>query len=466
MNTILLQPTDVLFFRDGRPMDGSHSGHGAAWPLPTVISTAFHAALHRADLEKYTGQKIRRHRSGRSGNYGNERDRKFGCLRTVGPFPVCAKGDASTWFFPRPADAQLLLSTNPSFLPLRTDRAASPSSLPPELIYPVADTEEASKNTPQSWWSEGAWNTYLETVQRNELAARHFFKNDSDFADTEHTFGIGIDPNTGAQDGERFYSASYLRLREGWRLGAFATAPDRDFNDSEHGNDLISSLINGDSGEIVIGGQQRVCSAKREGKKGGRLPLPLGKCKDFSVSKGKHLVKWVLLSPAIWPEIPSGMSKRGTKSQSHPGGWLPNWILPSTGQVLLQSVSPQERRRRRSLNYDGKGYRSDENATAISARLVAAIVPKPIVVTGWALPNETDRPQGGAKSTHLAVPAGAVYYFETDSSEAAVALANALNWHGATNGTEIQNCRSTLLGEKGFGLGVCGTWQFYDRNVQ
>jgi hypothetical protein len=93
-------------------------------------------------------------------------------------------------------------------------------------------------------------------------------------------------------------------------------------------------------------------------------------------------------------------------------------------------------------------------------------VPKPIVVTGWALPNETDRPQGGAKSTHLAVPAGAVYYFETDSSEAAVALANALNWHGATNGTEIQNCRSTLLGEKGFGLGVCGTWQFYDRNVQ
>jgi hypothetical protein len=30
-------------------------------------------------------------------------------------------------------------------------------------------------------------------------------------------------------------------------------------------------------------------------------------------------------------------------------------------------------------------------------------------------------------------------------------------WHGATNGTEIKNRRSTLLGEMGYGLGVCGT---------
>ena len=40
-------------------------------------------------------------------------------------------------------------------------------------------------------------------------------------------------------------------------------------------------------------------------------------------------------------------------------------------------------------------------------------------------------------------------------------LATALNWHGATEGKEIKNRRSTLLGEKGYGLGVCGTWRFY-----
>jgi hypothetical protein len=50
MNTILLQPSDVLFFRDGRPMNASLAGHGAAWPLPNVINAAFHAALHRGSV--------------------------------------------------------------------------------------------------------------------------------------------------------------------------------------------------------------------------------------------------------------------------------------------------------------------------------------------------------------------------------------------------------------------------------
>ena len=61
--------------------------------------------------------------------------------------------------------------------------------------------------------------------------------------------------------------------------------------------------------------------------------------------------------------------------------------------------------------------------------------------------------------------AGAVYYFVADSVDAAVALANALNWHGdpkaADFGKTIKNRRSTLLGEKGYGLGVCGSWEFY-----
>ena len=43
---------------------------------------------------------------------------------------------------------------------------------------------------------------------------------------------------------------------------------------------------------------------------------------------------------------------------------------------------------------------------------------------GYALPNadDPDRTDGGAKPTHLAVPAGAVYYFQCESPEAAQAL--------------------------------------------
>jgi hypothetical protein len=128
--------------------------------------------------------------------------------------------------------------------------------------------------------------------------------------------------------------------------------------------------------------------------------------------------------------------------------------------VLLEIVSEEERKRRRNLNAAGRGYASNPN---VSARLVAAIVPKPLVVTGYALGITADpeRPDGGAKPTHLAVPAGAVYYFEADSHEDARKLATSLNWHGnEPDPSTISNRRSTLMGEKGFGLGVCGTWDF------
>jgi hypothetical protein len=183
---------------------------------------------------------------------------------------------------------------------------------------------------------------------------------------------------------------------------------------------------------------------------------------DFRLSNGKALVKWVLLSPAIWPEMTDGPSHRGTERMGHCGGWLPNWVDPQTGALLLRGVAQEERKRRRSINASGQGYRSEDGADAISANLVAAIIPKPLVVTGWALPDEAAGEQGGAQSTHLAVPAGAVYYFEAGSPDDARKLAAALNWHGSeSNHTTIKNRRSTLLGEKGFGLGVCGTWQFY-----
>lgn len=105
MNTLLLQPTDVLFFRDGRPMGGSLSGHAAAWPLPTVTNAALHAALHRADLEKAHGSRLHPHDHHRDDGSVNKDARRFGSLVTAGPFPVLADGKA--WLFPRPLDAGL-----------------------------------------------------------------------------------------------------------------------------------------------------------------------------------------------------------------------------------------------------------------------------------------------------------------------------------------------------------------------
>jgi len=465
MNTLLLHPTDILFFRDGRPMGGSLSGHGAAWPMPHVISHALHAALHRADFPG-----VHEHRRGRSAEYQSERDRKFGSLVSAGPFPVCTNGDAHTWFFPRPLDAGLESTATATFLPLAKDFDRADSSLPNSLLYPVANTLPPSKASLERWFSEGAFNAYLGTQARDNLAARPFFKNDSDFADTEYSIGIGMDAGKGVQDGKRIYSASYLRLRVGWRLGTMAEAPDQGFQHPTYGNDLISAMLSGNGAEIIAGGQQRVCTATLQRYNGTALPLPMGKREGFATAtideKQRWLVKWVLLTPAIWPEIEAGLSKRGAERNKHSGGWLPSWVHSENGDILLRSVGADERRRRRQLNYAGKGYATDEGASPIRARLVAAIVGKSLPVTGYALPHQSaGRAGGGAKSTHLAAPAGSVYYFEAESKEDATALADALNWHGSTPGTTLKNRRSTLMGEKGYGLGVCSTWTFHDGTI-
>ena len=437
MNELLLTPTDVLFFRDGRPMSGSLAGHGAAWPLPTVTSAAIHAALHRAKIADVLPHDQIRLRNKRRERISKD-DRKFGALLTAGPFPVYE----GTWYFPRPLDAVVNRSSAATFLPLAKDFSPEKSSLPPPLKYPVANTEDASKDIIAAWWSAAAWETYLGT---GADAAQPGFEFDSAFCDTESTFGIGLDDSTHTQDGERFYSAHYLRLRENCQLGLVASAQDGITGNRETSRDLLETLFpnSGSQTPIIVGGQQRLCTVRRHTPEG-RLPLPLGKSGGFlDAATGTHLVKWALLSPAIFPQI-----------KDHTGGWLPSWI-DMTGKVQL-------------LDGPGPNFAARQGlkpGARIPATLVAAMVGKPIPVTGYALDNGLENRKPGPKHTHLAIPAGSVYYFECTSEEDASNLAAALNWHGSSSGTEIQNRRSTLMGEKGFGLGVCGTWRFHHNDI-
>ena len=493
MNTILLQPTDVLFFRDGRPMEGPLVGHGAAWPLPHITNAALHAALHRGfpveAIELRHGVSTTRHgdhlhRVVRRGKAQDaERHRRFGSLVTAGPFPVRQRtagdppalpGDSpdtaaanQTWFLPRPADLQDATLT-PALLPVASGDYLR-SSLPRPLQYAVANRLPPSKESGAKGWISGkGFQTYLDgdACEFNDHAV-----NDQDFCEIEQNVGIAIDPETqttgqGEAEG-KIYSAHYLRLRDEWRLGLLAHCS------KPEDNKVLDQLLTGDA-RIIVGGQQRVCTAQSFPVNGSVLPLPRGKRDGFHKSGEKFFVKWILLTPAVWPEIPD-KSKDGRRMTPHPGGWVPNWIFldwdakknevlthPQNGHVLL-TTGPGVAKAKRLNENSGSG---------IQARLVAAIVPKPIVVTGWSLGDPfsdvADERQPGACSTHLAVPAGAVYYFEADGKDKgekqanAQKLANALNWHGASSGNEIKNRRSTLMGEKGFGLGVCGTWEFFE----
>jgi CRISPR-associated protein Cmr3 len=451
MNTILLQPTDVLFFRDGRPMTGALAGHGAAWPMPNVVNAAFHAALHRSGFGKMTHS----HRRGSRGRYEEEaqRDRKFGSLITVGPFPV---KDEKTWFFPRPLDLQDA-TLQPALLPV-DESDSGLSSLPIPLKHAVANRLPPKKiSAAKGWLSQASYQQYLNASDRDGQPDDSL--NDAEFFDTEHSIGIEIDSETGtAGQGDtvgKLYSAHYLRLRDNWQLGVCASADDKGVERSQGMRDLIKDLFTGEHRQITVGGQQRSCSALCLEKS--TIPLPIGKVNQFREFNGKVFVKWVLLTPSIWPEI----KPDGTRNiNAHPGGWLPNWIHAQTGEVLLKA-GETSRQGRENRDVWRQRVRRQGN---ILAKLVSAVVPKSMGVSGWALPDELTGEKGGAKSTHLAVPAGAVYYFEADSASEAEKLSAVLNWHGQANAAEIKsikNRRSTLLGEKGFGLGVCGTWNYF-----
>lgn len=431
-------------------MEGASSGNGAAWPLPNVLSSAIHHALRRAQDEASLAI-LHSHTPKRSGvELSADRERLFGSLQTAGPFPI---DERDQWLFPCPADAQQGKSSAVTHRPLEKSIPGSSSSLN-SALRPVVSTCAPSKDKPKPWLTATAFQAYLNGTPCP--GPSHFVEDKALFA-AEHNIGIGIDPETETQDGERFYSASYLRLKDNVHLGLLCQCLDKGRGGKTADLDLIKSTFpnTGANTHILAGGQQRTCTVKRDTPPA--LPLPVG-----PAITGTH-VKWVLLSPAIFPEL----KESEKNSTPHPGGWLPSWIHPDTLELQLKDPALAARK-------EGEGRVSWRRRVAalgpIGAKLVAAIIPRAIPVTGWALQDSNDETgafdvPGGARATHLAVPAGAVYYFEARNKDEARKLAAALNWHGVDGTSTISNRRSTLMGEKGFGLGVCGMWTAHNGDV-
>jgi CRISPR-associated protein Cmr3 len=486
MPLFTITPQDLLFIGDGRPMEvgvGS-GGHGARWPAPSVMFDAIHAALWRAFPEPESWEYT--HHFGRSGyrNYGDDapKTKRFGSLTTVGPFPV----KEGRWLFPRPLDVTLGPKEHAGSTKVDAEKGTKPhlwlmAPLPEndpgksDLTLPLAVGAESrrlrlvasrtmpGKAEPAPWWTRAAYTRYLEGTldgQPDEAgvedgagnSAAEMLPHDELF-EGEWTTGIGMDAESGSQDGKRIYSAEYLRLKDKVSLGISAALPVGKAPSVEG----IDRLWNG-SGTVIVGGQQRACHVERVIQGSAAELLPRGG------GITGHRVKWVLFSPAVYPAIEAGTDKQGQPLQAHPGGWLPNWICPRTGQVLLKRGAVDRQGQSREV------WRVQVRALpgfAPETRLVAARVGKPQVLTGWSDSFHANHhdvgPDGrgsavGPKPTLLAVPAGSVYYFECASEAEARDLAAALNWHGAPGGTGVVNRRSTLLGEKGFGLGVCGNW--------
>ncbi len=404
---IEIKPRDVLFFRGGKPMGASAIGEGGGWPMPSVFHQAMLSAFHERWPDAQT-----RHQHIRKGE-NKKSSFLYGDLQTVGVFPNVGKDYVPEEkekpvkegvYFPMPADVQYKDKEGTELCILEPGKLSGKSDLPAPLELGLFKPGEATKEKPSKWISEKDLQRYLkEDVSKVGKAPTLF--------DIESRPGIGIDPETRSTEEGMFYIAETLRLREGVSLKGFAS-----------GDALEPYFSNGRKSEFIFGGQRGV--AFLDGVRDDTKQLPtLGKPSGTRI-------KWVLLTPAIFT-----------------GGWLPSWIDPKEGKIVGVETTKPERKPRESR----ADWRARFTKKEIPGKLVAACIPKPEPISGWRAQcgNEGPRP------TRLCVPAGAVYYFEAESKQAATQLLKFLNGKR----------KSDIAAEKGFGFGVCGTWSRGDTHI-
>jgi CRISPR-associated protein Cmr3 len=411
MRAFELHPVDTLFFRDARPMEAGagSGGHGANWPLPPVVHAALRTALLRQVGDIHPRRSVQGHRRFRDGKLVNDPwifTTAFRSLHTRGPLPV----RDGRLFMPRPLDLVPVGVKGAGLLnPVTAPTGAS--NLPVQWLHPITVPGRADKRLLPEWVPLDAFIT--------ALAGRVPVLTDHDpLSDCEHRLGIELNDNTGAAVEGRLYTAEHLRLREGVRLWVETALTDRAPLENKATLDSILNIV------FPLGGESRMVRCESSAVLPPAVDKPSGR-----------FVKWVLSSHAVFS-----------------GGWRPNWVDETTGQVLLKQGEvdrfPQESRQ--------DWRKRVRQLPQVKARLVAACVAKPIHFsgwdTGWTPPGDVQAAPGGAKPTLLAAPAGSVYYFLTETDEDGQMLVDAL--HGRT--------RSDFLGEKGLGWGFCGTWNPVD----
>ncbi|NLF94908.1 MAG: hypothetical protein GX564_13555 [Oligosphaeraceae bacterium] len=427
--SLQLIPRDLLFLRDARPMAAADAGQGGNWPRPDQLWNAVCHTMHRTWPEQQDWEGLKHRKTDLERTRNPDSSDRFGALQSIGPFPF----KAGKPFFPCPLD----LGTAPdsgqdtSLLKAMTLLAGEFTNLPQPLKYAFS-APALSKEALPAWLSQDEYQKYLEgtatiTVQKNELY------------DLERNIGIAIDPETGTARDKEFYQAEYLRLRHDVSLACQLdcqitpkTSPGQDRTKV----DVLDKLQLQNGLALILGGQQGVVYSQSCNWHLPAIPKP---DEDF------RLLRWTLLSPAVFPHI---VAAENNGHQEHPGGWLPTWINPQDGRVLLPATGPDSARR---PGEDRRLWRQRrQELPAIQARLIAARVGKPQYFSGW------DSFQG-PKPTLAAVPAGSVYLFQCDSQQNASLLWDALSWQGQHDKI---NRRSTVFGEKGFGLGVCSVGHY------
>ncbi|MEI6715600.1 MAG: type III-B CRISPR module-associated Cmr3 family protein [Verrucomicrobiota bacterium] len=389
----LIEPSDVLFFRDAIPMSaGMGKGAGCRLPFPSTL----HEGL-RASLLKQTGREVFKIEV-QGSNQKQIATKAFSSMRTTGPFPWHKDHGV---LFPVPMDGTFNQDrTTLQRLQLLVvdgwQASAQTSQFAPPCL-PVAVSPPDKLGALHGWWTAEQYSAYLcgESKDLTPIPTEALWR-------PEHRIGVQIDASSFAAADGQLFAGTYLRLDPDARLYFEAELA------AERSHEVAALE---DLQWLLLGGERRI-SRLRKLKSD---PVQrLRKTPMAPAGDGPVLLKWILLTPAIFAHgnIPGWCTFTDGKSDGLP-----------IGQVRLGAS-------KRKAGTQGLSGR---------AQLISWCLGKPQTVSGW------DNLAHQAKPTQLAVPAGSVYYFLCENADVATALAAKLHWQP----------RSDHYGEKGCGVGLC-----------
>ena len=403
---MLIEPLDVLFFRDSRPFGAgdNHTGQGGQMPAAQPFAGAVRSAV-LAEILASRGQSFQAFGSDEKLTAAAKEigtPDSYGDFSLRGPFAAQQDNGAVSLQLPLPLDLLREKDEQESvtvrgMLPLmgmldkvhRRRRETAPLWLRQEVPPgPLSDKIVLDKQLGQ----------YLKNDNgRPQMHA------DSGFTTTEKRVGIALTADRNAEPGH-LYATEFLRLQEqsGLRRGFVVQTN-------------VVSLP--EQGLLKLGGEGRAaqytCLPDHEPQDW--LSLVQGKEKrniKAKVVKNKFF-KLYLATPALFAQ-----------------GWLPDFIDPQTLTLKQDSLLAQRQ---------------------FDVRLVSAAVGKPLSIGGWDLAKQCPKPM------YKAVPGGSVYFCECLAGDMAELFEL---FHGST---VLQQCSGqddlAQLAAIGYGFTLVGSWQ-------
>lgn len=358
---LILEPLDVLFFRDGRPF-GAATRAGTASPLPQTLAGAICTALlrqHDCDFDKL-GRLTRETAGGlRAGveplgglfeQCGSPRWIAEVAVRGpwLGRIP-CGRADPACG--PSRASCEVLVPTPASVFAPKKGREGKLQTLRPltnRQLPGWSETPQGQRGLRPLWVRDRAVGEPaagyltpqgLRAFLRGETVPQDERLEWSDLTDIDHRTGIAIEPNRLTAAESMIYGASFLSLKRGVELG-----PDKHRFDVVFYAEVVVPNV---AGESPLDGLQTLAW----GGEGRRVAVRV-------------------TDPFPWQEYES-----------------------TGGKPLLALTTP--------------GLFADPARPAIlNGQLVAAAVPGSVAVSGW------DLARGGPKPNRFAAAAGSVYFLD------------------------------------------------------